>query len=409
MRSLRLIALLAIPTQVSLSQQTPSVPSSLSVEDAIGIARRNNPGYLQTANTLKNADAQLRTTYGALLPTSNTSFSTRYQQGGTQVISGLALGASGDTKQSAYALNLNYSISSAALFAPKAARASRDATEATISDGAESLRSLVTQQYITVLQAQARAALQDTLVQTAQGQLDLAKAKVAVGAGTALDTRRAEVALGQSQVASLTAHNTAEIEMLRLFQELGVQKSASPQLTTKFPITPPTFTLDSLLDVARRANPALNSLRSSERSSALNVHAARTLYTPSLSLSTGWGGNSLEYADPEFLVAQSRASLASQQRSCYSQDSLRTRVGLSSLPCGTYVLTDDQAAAIRASNNKFPFKFNRNPIGVSAFLSFTIFDGFRELEQALIDRVNAIYDYHKAFAALESAVGRPLR
>ena len=30
-------------------------------------------------------------------------------------------------------------------------------------------------------------------------------------------------------------------------------------------------------------------------------------------------------------------------------------------------------------------------------------------EQAQIDRLNAIYDYHKAFAALESAVGRPLR
>jgi hypothetical protein len=27
----------------------------------------------------------------------------------------------------------------------------------------------------------------------------------------------------------------------------------------------------------------------------------------------------------------------------------------------------------------------------------------------VIGRVNAIYDYHKAFAALESAVGRPLR
>jgi outer membrane protein len=30
-------------------------------------------------------------------------------------------------------------------------------------------------------------------------------------------------------------------------------------------------------------------------------------------------------------------------------------------------------------------------------------------EQAQINRVNAIYEYHKAFAALENAVGRPLR
>jgi outer membrane protein TolC len=29
--------------------------------------------------------------------------------------------------------------------------------------------------------------------------------------------------------------------------------------------------------------------------------------------------------------------------------------------------------------------------------------------QAQVDRLNSIYDYQKAFAALESAVGRPLR
>ena len=30
-------------------------------------------------------------------------------------------------------------------------------------------------------------------------------------------------------------------------------------------------------------------------------------------------------------------------------------------------------------------------------------------ERAESDRINASYEYHKAFAALESAVGRPLR
>ena len=31
-----------------------------------------------------------------------------------------------------------------------------------------------------------------------------------------------------------------------------------------------------------------------------------------------------------------------------------------------------------------------------------------QIEQAQIDRINSVYDYHKAFAALENAVGRPL-
>ena len=32
-----------------------------------------------------------------------------------------------------------------------------------------------------------------------------------------------------------------------------------------------------------------------------------------------------------------------------------------------------------------------------------------QYERTQIDRVNAVYEYHKAFAALENAVGRPLR
>src|SRR5438046_70395 len=174
MRSLRFVTLLAIPAQLVLAQQPSPVPSSLSLEEAIGNPRRNNPGYLQTGNTLKTADANVRATYGALLPSSGASFSTRYQQGGTQFIQGAAIGGSGDTKQSSYFLGLNYQIGAASLYAPNSAKANRAATEANIADGAEVLRSQVTQGYLTVLQAQARAALQDTLVQTAQGQLELA-------------------------------------------------------------------------------------------------------------------------------------------------------------------------------------------------------------------------------------------
>ena len=489
MRSLRLFALLAIPVQVTIGQQATNVPSGLTLEEAIAIAKRNNPLFLQTTNALKTADMQVRSAYGALLPSANTSFATRYQQGGTQFVQGVQIGGSGDTKQSSYSLNLNYSISGAALYGTQAAKANRAAAEANIADNSEALRSAVTQQYITVLQAQARAVLQDTLVATADAQLELAKARTAVGVGTALDIRRAEVALGQAQVANINADNLAEVEMLRLFQQLGVPKPGSVALTTEFPIATPTFTLDSLLGVARRVNPAVASLRANERASAQMVKAQRSQYFPTLGISTGWGGNSFQYADDNFPVAQTRAQLAGQQRSCFTQDSIRTRIGMPSLGCDRFVLTDEDAAAIRADNNSFPFKFNRNPIGVSAFLSLPIFDNFRReqaveqaqvtrenaqyslrarelqlttevtqmylnlmaavktvamqeqnaarareelqfaqeryrvgaatfldvttsrssYEQASIDRVNAIYDYHKAFAALESAVGRPLR
>jgi outer membrane protein len=46
-------------------------------------------------------------------------------------------------------------------------------------------------------------------------------------------------------------------------------------------------------------------------------------------------------------------------------------------------------------------------VGAKTFLDVSTARGI--YEKAQIDRVNSVYDYHKAFAALENAVGRPLR
>jgi outer membrane protein len=490
------ISLLAALTVVCLAPaalaQQAAAPASplLTLDDAIGLARQNNPVYLQQAMARRTAHAAVRSAKGALLPSADASFGTRYQQGGQQVFNGLSFSNSSDAIQSSYGLNLNYRVNSASFVTPKPAVANRDAVDADITGSGELLRANVTQQYLSVLQAQARAALADTLVNTAESQLELAQAKLSVGSGTSLDIRRAEVALGQAQVQRLTARNNVEVEKLRLFQQLGVAQPANVSLTTDFPVNPPNFSLDSLLDLARRQNPAILALRSRERVAALNVKVAQSAYTPTLNLSTGWGGNSYQYTDADYLVNQARGSALGQMSACFSQDSLRTAVGLPSTDCANrYAFTNAQADAIRARNSQFPFKFQRSPIALSASLTIPVFDNFnreervqrasvdretavystraKELamtadvtqayltlktatqtvalqeqnatkakeelayaeerykvgastfldvitsrgtyEQALIDRVNAVYDYHKAFAALENAVGRPLR
>ena len=496
MRTLVFVAIaaaLAVPT-VTRAQDVAAAPAGgapLTLDDAISLARRNNPTFLAIANNRRTADAAVRSARGAFLPSADASFGGRYQQGGNQVFNGLNFSNSSATLQSSYSLNLNYRINSATFVQPRAASANREAVDADITGNAEQLRAAVTQQYLTVLQAQARSALQDTLVNTARTQLDLARAKVAVGSGTVLDIRRAEVGLGQAQVALLKARNDIEIEKLRLFQQMGVPQAPGAALTTEFRLEPPTFALEQLLDLARRQNPSIVALRSRERAADLNTRVAKAEYTPTLSVSTGWGGNSYQYTDGDFLVNQARNSLASQQLGCIQQDTIRVRVGLPSANCNgpAYQFTSAQESAIRSSNSQFPFRFQRSPIALTASLSIPLFNNFNReervqraeverddamysvrakdlaltadvtqayltlttgaqtvalqeqnatkaqeelayaeerykvglatfldvttsrgtYEQALIDRVNAVYDYHKAFAALENAVGRPLR
>ncbi|MDB4913214.1 MAG: outer rane efflux protein [Gemmatimonadetes bacterium] len=491
MRTLVFALAVAAIAPVLGAQSGPASSATLTLDEAVSLARRNNPVYLSQASARRTADASVRSARGALLPSADASFTSRYQQAGQQVFSGQSFSNSSATLQSSYSLGLNYRVNKSTFLTPRAAEANRDAVEADITGSAELLRSTVTQQYLSVLQAQARSALQDTLVKTAQGQLDLAKAKVAVGSGTSLDIRRAEVALGQSQVALLRERNNVEIEKLRLFQQMGVAQPDNVSLVTDFPITAPNFNLATLLDDARRGNPAIVALRARDRSADLNVQVAKSAYTPTLTLSTGVGGNSYQYTNADYLIGQAQAQIAGAQASCFQVDSLRTRVGLSSSNCNSsaYQFTSAQADAIRAKNSQFPFSFQRSPLALNATLSIPIFDNFgreervqqaqvnkedalynvkakdlaltadvtqayrtlttaaqtvtlqeqnaskakEELsfaeerykvgastfldvvtsrgsyEQALIDRVNAVYDYHKAFAALENAVGHPLR
>ncbi|MGH7670684.1 MAG: TolC family protein, partial [Gemmatimonadaceae bacterium] len=300
--------LLAFVGQAALAQGSapPSGPT-LSLEQAIALARQTNPTYLQTVTGRRTADAAVRAAYGAFLPSLSSSFGAGYQAAGSQIFQGLSFTGSSDAVTSHYNLGVNYSLSAASFMTPKLEKANRDATEANISGQAEALRANVTSAYLDALAAQASASLQDTLVITAQGQLDLAKAKMQVGQGTILDVNSAEVALGQAQIAALTAHNTSDVALVTLYQQIGTPEPTGVQLTTTFNATLPQVALDSMLVLARGRNPAIQALRASQRAAVIGVSTAKARYTPTLSLSTGLGGNTYQYTNSAFLVGRAQS------------------------------------------------------------------------------------------------------
>jgi outer membrane protein len=303
--------------------------------------------------------------------------------------------------------------------------------------------------------------------------------------------QRAEVALGQQQVALLQARNQHEVDKLRLFQQMGVPQPQNVELVSTFSVNDTLPSLNDLLTMARRQNPGIVALRSREDVANLNVKRERTEYTPTLTLATGIGGYTFQYRDPNFLVNQAEASTNAARSSCVATQEVRKAVGLPNTlaNCANMVFTPAMANSLRDQNATFPFSFTPSPRSVSAQISLPIFDGFareqrvqeaavaredarynvrcRELgiqadvsaadlslqtarptvalqqqnaakarqelqfvqdqyavglatfvdlttsraayAQAENDRINAVYNYHKAVSALESAVGRPLR
>jgi outer membrane protein len=484
------LALLAGPVaaQTPSRDSTPAAAAAapvatLTLDEALTLARRNNPVFLSALNDRNVAGAQVRSAYGAFIPNVDASFGSQYREGLQQLVAGQRFGAASDQISSTYDLDVSARYGVSTFVAPKLQRANATAAEASVAGSDQRLRANVTQQYINVLQATARAALQDTLLATARAQLALAQARADVGAVTPLDVRRAEVGVGQQEVALLQARNDADIEKVRLFQQMGVTQPPNVVLTTEFSDAQPALQLNELLEIARRSNPTLEEQRSRERVAELSFLNARAQYTPSLSLRTGIGGYTNQYTDNGFVLRQSLQS--KQQRCAIAAGNDPDQVAA----CENIQLTSQEAAAARASNRQFPFDFQRNPISVSALLSIPLFNGLQreqrvqeaaatrsdarftvraqelqtqgdvtagylnlvtarrtvtlqqrnaatarealtlaqeryrvglntfvdvaqsrgEYERAENDRINAIYNYHKAFAVLEGAVGRPLR
>jgi outer membrane protein len=403
----------------------------------------------------------------------------------------VAFGATSDIVSSSWGLSASARYSYGTFANIKRANAQLDAADADLEAALYTLNTQVTGQFLLALQTQARASLQDTLVVQQRLQLELAQARAGVGAGTSLDVKRAEVGLGQQEVAALRARNTAEVERLRLFQQLGVSMPAGVALSADLTVTAPTHELQDLLTTARRENPALRSMMARERVADAGVRSARGEYTPTLSLSASVGAFTQSQTDIEGSLLATQASVASSRANCFTTDSIRQGAGMPAITaqCNAIAFTPQQEAAIRAANEKFPFDFTRNPYNLSLSLSLPLFDGFSreqrlqdasatradaryntrrqelqltadvtsalvtvqaahrtvelqtrnaatarealqlaeeryrvgantfvdlstaraEYERAETDRIDAVYEFHRAYAALESAVGRSLR
>lgn len=380
-----LLTLLAIGAHGVGSLRAQSGPASvLTLEEAVRLALRNSPTYLEAEAGQAQRAAALRSAYGAFLPSVGTSFGMSFREGRADLVQGVPFGAGSDVVSSSAAVSVGLTLSAGAFAQLRQSRADLAAGEFQVSTAGLDTRLRVTQQYFTVLQALARAELQDSLVASAERQLALALARQQIGLVGQLDVRNAEVNLGRARASRLAERARATNERLRLFQEIGLADRPEAQLERSFEVSPPTFTLEQLLQEARQRHPGLEAARASESAAQAAVARARAQWLPVLSLSTGVSGYASQNTNADGLILSQQAQTLASRASCYTTDSLRQGAGLAGITsrCDAMVFTDAQARAIRAANSVVPFDLSRSPVTVSAGLSFPLFDRFQR-EQAI--------------------------
>ena len=486
------VGLVVCPTLV-VSQQ--SIPATLSLADAIALARQYNPAYRLTLHDRVPAGWGVRNAWSSLfLPNLTVNGGVAYAGPGEQnfLTSSFSQGVS--TWSSSYSFLLDWTLNGQTLSQPGLKKAQLNAADADVVGAENFLTTTLTQQYLTVLQARDNAELARQQLQHDEEFLKLAQARYDVGRTSLIDVRQAQVARGTAEVALLRARTAIQVEKLRLFQQIGVGALVDParvELTDTFSVQTPPWRLSDLLTMAEQQNPALLALRERERAAGWEVKSASSSYGPSVGLTAGWSGFTQKLSNVEPTIAAAHASASADSTTCEYANAawFNTGSGQPPLNCSRYYFTPTMEQAIRDQNDRYPFNFTPQPFQARLTISLPLWRNFEQplvvsqakasqqdlqesvrarglqvqtdVNQAYLvlqtafqaigiqdtsrtaareqlqlateryrvgsgtffelldaqvaalraetDYINAVYDYHKAVAALEAAVGRPLR
>ena len=383
------MAVLLLVPAIGVAQEAPA---TLTLEEAISLARANNPNYRAQLNDEGVADWGVRAAYGSLLPTATIGGGLSYQGGGQARIGGftsddIGLGETPSYYFSNYSLSVNLGIDGASFYRVGREKAARRATLATLDAAGVTLDAQVTRQYLAALRMRDAVALARTELERAEANLALAEARYAVESATAIEAKQAEVERGRAEVELLRFRANYDTERLRLLELVGVDLDREVELTTAVRVFEPTWELGSLLQAAMATQPELAAAQATAASAEAGVGMARSAYWPSLSISTGLSGYTRKVGSDQYLIDQAESSMFSARAQCQTTNDILSRLTPPIAPqdCSRFQLTDDMRAEILDSNSQFPFNFETEPVSLSLGVSLPIFQGLsrqRQLEAA---------------------------
>ncbi|MGH7458005.1 MAG: TolC family protein [Longimicrobiaceae bacterium] len=366
---------------------------TLSLEEAIRLARAHNPDFQARANDRVPAWWGVRAAYGNLfLPSASASLGFGYTAEGEPRFGSVAFGDQPAFHSSSYRLGLTYRLDGSVLLEPARARAEERAVVAGIESAAAELDASVTSAYLDALQAEAALAQAVGDLERTSEHARLASARFEAGLATSLDVRRSEVQHGQAEVRALQVEARATSSRLDLGLILGTPLPQGVRFTSDFPLFEPAWSAAELQLRAQERNPGLSAARARLAAAEALHKVARSQYLPSLTLSVGWTGSVYQAGDIDPLVAEQLAALQGSYAQCQQQNRLRELLGEPPAPCVNPedpLVEQDVRRQLAARNSGFPFDYQRQPLSADLTVSLPIFTGFSRERQIAEARVAA--------------------
>ncbi|HSW31513.1 MAG TPA: TolC family protein [Longimicrobiales bacterium] len=412
-RGLHRVAALALGlvAAAAAAASAQEAPPSLTLDEAIRLAKDFNPTYQSTRNDRSAADWRLREAYSGFLPTANANSSFSWVEGGAQRFGTVDLGTSGtDWYQSYYNLSVNWTLDGNTVFGVPAARANRQAVDARITAAEFDLESQVALQYMAVLRAQDGVGVAQRQLERAGQNLQIVRSRVSSGAAAGTDGKQAEVDHGRAEVGLIQAQRQYREGMALLAERLGTNLGADTRLSSAFPVFQPGWDRDELMAMAMGSHPSLRAYEAQERAAGATAKQVASQYFPSFSVTGRMQGAAQEATNRDFVLGQVKGSLAQAASDCQFGNALLA--GVPGLPgkaedCGRYAYDDAFGAAALAQNNAFPFNFTKLPLQLTLQVSVPIFTGFsrqRQVSEAFNQAEDAKHDRRAEELRLRTAV-----
>lgn len=416
----------ASPRMVEAQVQASDDVRQITVDEAVEIALRRNPGLLQAYSQIEMAEHNQLSAIGQLLPSVNMSFG--YSNSSTGRLDALSQGIVATSYSTQ--INAGYTLFNGwSRFTDlKGARLGIVEQNARYREAEFQVIQAVKQAYAANVAALELVAVEERRVQRQADQLEFVRQQLELGRATRSDSLRSQVDLNNAQLALLNAQNNARTRTFELTEVIGSETLVGPTAEAELAMAVIPYTRDELFAMADVTAPALQAASAAVEAAEAAVSSARSSYLPSITVGAGYGWANQEFPPSnrswslslrgsyplfngfqrETQVFRARAS-ADQAR----QSERQAQLNLSSLLDARYATAQSALAGVdlaernvELSEESLRVVQERYQLGLATILELQ--DAQITLTQAEVDLVSGRFQYEAAVAGIEALLGRRL-
>ncbi|HTK48177.1 MAG TPA: TolC family protein [Gemmatimonadaceae bacterium] len=268
----------------------------IPLPQAVSLAQENALGAVQARGQVRTAESSVRAARAALFPSINLTMGQVNQSGDRFDSQGRLvpfLAPQPWSYSTGIQSSLNLFDGGRRLNEIKRTRSDVGAAAANEVNERFNIALQVKTQYYGILAARESEAAARAQLQQAQEQLKASIARTAAGVATLSDSLRSVVAVGNAQLALITARNNLRVASAALTRLVGSETpvTALPADTADLALTPiDSATLAGLLD----EGPAVKEAEAQLTSARTSVRTARTPYLPTIDLTYSRSGNGFD-------------------------------------------------------------------------------------------------------------------